>query len=124
MSHVEYALCGANVVELLKEGSVSTLQSRIAAFKESDRNVKASYLEGFRGYFTFTYKITDNEDITAFEVEDSRYVNPSRGGRCVSGGFKDKLFGKKIFMNLLNAAAAKDVKKLNSTTGALYTIGG
>lgn len=124
MSHVEYSLCGSNVCELLKEpSSLATFEKKVSEFIEEHRDVRITYLEGFNGFFTITYKLTDVEDITQYEIESSRCINSSRGGRSVSKGFKDATFGRKIFINLITAAADKNVAKLNQVTAALYSLG-
>lgn len=124
ISYVEHSLFGASCVELLKEPTtLDDFLGKVATFEEETRNVRAPYIQGFKGHFTLTYELTNVNDITEYNVTESRYINESRGGRSVSGAFKDKLLGKKIFMNLLNAAASKDIVKLNGVMAALYTIG-
>jgi len=125
-NYLEYAFYGSNVVEIIKEPcTVSELKTKLETFdKWEDQKYKPLYLSGFKGHFSFTYDLIDVENITEFEVTSARFINKSRGGRNVSGGFKDKMFRKKIFMNLLNAVASKDVIKLNNVMGALYSIGG
>lgn len=125
ISYVEYSLFGAQSVNLIKEPcTLSELIQKVLTFNEEDRDVRKSYLEGFRGHFTFTYELINEDNITEFNVTESRMISPSHGGRSVSNAFKDKLFGKKIFMNLLNAASERDTAKLNSVAGALYSLGG
>jgi len=124
-SYVEYSLCGANVVDLLREQiNVETLQTNVETFIEDWRDVTENYLDGFKGHFTFTYHILDGNDIQSFEVISSRFINPSHGGRSVNGAFRDKTFGKRIFTNLLEAASKREVNRLNNIMTGLYNVGG
>ncbi len=123
--YVEYSFLGNTLVNVIKEPlTVQHLETKVHIHECEKVDVRLPYLRGFIGHFTFTYEVTDVENITTFDVTESRYIHKTRGGRNVSGGFKDKVFGTKIFMNLLNAVADKDVTKLNGIMDALYRIGG
>ena len=122
----EYSFHGVEVVKLLKEPyTVKQLRTRLETYdtyENPDPRLKS--LRGFEGHFSIKYEVINDENITEFDVIESRFINKTRGGRSVSGGFKDKMFGKRIFNNLMNAVADKDVNKLNGVMSALAQIGG
>lgn len=123
-SYVEHSLVGASAVKLLTEHvSAINLRSKVETFDEEKLDVTKSYLDGFRGHFTFTYEV-NVEDIQDFKVLESRFINPSHGGRSVNGAFSDKDWGKKIFTNLLQATALREVNRLNNIMQGLYNVGG
>lgn len=126
LNYVEYSFFGSTVAELLrKEIGVSELKRTLETVGwGEDPQPNHTYLPKFNGHFTITYEVLDDNNITTFNVKESRMILPLHGGRSVSGAFRDEKFKDKIFMNLLNAVADRNVEKLNKVTGALYSIGG
>jgi len=123
-SYVEHSFCGSNAVSLIKDSiNVDQLKERIAVYEQEEIDVKRPYLVGYRGVLVLKYKALDT-NIKEFTIIETRCINKSRGGRSVSGAFLDVNMKSKIFNNLLNAIAVKDVERLNVVTGALYQIGG
>lgn len=122
--YVEHSLVGASAAQLLtKQINVVELRNLIDTFVEERLDVTETYLDGFRGHFTFTYEV-NVEDIQDFKVVDSRFISPSHGGRSVNGAFRDVNWGKKVFTNLLQATSLREVNRLNNIMQGLYSVGG
>lgn len=123
LSYVEYGRFGAGACKMLTEKKTSDeLRAEIDNYVSEKYDVRIPYLVGFKSYFMMRYTVNDN-DVTEFSILESRLITPHRGGRAVSGGFKNPTFKNKIFNNLFNAILSKDVEKLSTIMTALDSIG-
>ena len=123
-SYIENGVYGAGIPKRIFEcGTQDELHDvlRNHAFDETSSNRPC--LPEFNGFFEIVILIPEMSNLRNFEVEKARYVDAGKGGRDVTGAFRDPNFKERILKNLFQQVHDKNVPKLIKILNALDVVG-
>lgn len=123
-SYVEYGVYGADTPKRLFECETQDeLRNVIRGYTHVETNSNRPCLPEFRGFFEIVILIPEKLNVRDFEVEKARYVDAGRGGRDVTGAFRDPNFKGRILKNLFQQMCDKNTPKLIKILNALDVVG-